>query len=385
MIRRNPMESPATTHRQLDGSAPRESDPEGRTGEGLSRRAKLILVGSSLALLTLAHFTTPAHLTSVHDFLFKATYLPLILAGLWLGLQGAALFSGLTAGLYLVHIFGQLAAAGSPTWPILADVSLFTIMSFTAGALSDRREAALRDAERKAAELKDTTRVLLRAEEELRRAERLRSLGELAAGLAHEIRNPLGGIQGAGEILARESTDAESRAEFREVLRSEISRLDRTVEAFLEFARPTEGVAETLDLRQEVEHVFLLLLGRAKDSGVELVNDIPPEFELRADPDLLRQVLLNLSLNGIQAMEGGGTLRATPLPDRATGLRIEDTGEGIPEEVRDRLFEPFVTLRPGGTGLGLATSARLLDTMGGLVRVHASGPGGTAMEVRFDG
>lgn len=362
-----------------------EPSSEATPSVGLSRRSKLILVGASLAVLTLAHFTTPAHLTSVHDFLFKATYLPLILAGLWLGLQGAALFSGLTAGLYLVHIFGQLAAAGSPTWPILADVSLFTIMSFTAGALSDRREAALRDAERKAAELKDTTRVLLRAEEELRRAERLRSLGELAAGLAHEIRNPLGGIRGAGEILARETTDAESKAEFREVLRSEIARLDRTVEAFLEYARPKEEAAETLDLRQEVEHVFLLLLGRAKDTGVELCNEIPPGLELDADPDLLRQVLLNLALNGLQAMEGGGTLRAVPLPEEAKGLRIEDTGGGIPEGIRERLFEPFVTQRPGGTGLGLATTARLLDTMGGHVRVHASGPGGTSMEIRFDG
>ena len=343
-------------------------------------------IGLALLGLTVAHFVTPAERHAIHEVLFKATYLPVILAGLWFGMRGALAASGLTAGLYLVHIFGQLAGHGSHgLWTVLFDVGMFSAMSMVAGVLSDRRQQARREAEGRADELRETTRVLLRAEEELRRAERLRSLGELAAGLAHEIRNPLGGIKGAGEILARDGCPPETREEFRGVLISEIERLDRIVENVLRFARPQEGECASVELRSELEKVFLLLRARAKRGAIEFGLEVPAGLTVRAAPDLLRQVLLNVCLNALQAMPEGGRLLARASAGPPISLEIEDTGPGMPAEIRHRIFDPFVTGRPEGTGLGLATSYRIMQSLGGRIDVSRTGPEGTVMRIEFDG
>lgn len=351
----------------------------------MGTRWRALGVGAALLALAIAHFVSAPHATAWHDFLFKATYLPLILAGLWFGLKGAVLASGVTCGVYMVHIFGQLAGEGHhELWSILSDVVLFTVMSFTAGFLSDRHDRARREAEARAADLAETTRVLLQAEEHLRRSERLRFLGEIAAGMAHEIRNPLGGIKGAGEILARPDTPPEERAEFTRVLMAEIERLDRVAGNFLRFGRPSGGGRRRLKPADTVREVMLLLRNQPEGRSVDWSLEGDQGLELETEPDLLRQVLLNVCLNAVQAMEGRGRLVVRLERGPPAAVEVADTGPGIPEELQETLFEPFVTTKVQGTGLGLATARRLMAPLGGRLEVVRTGPGGTVMRLVFD-
>jgi len=341
-----------------------------------------VVVG--IAGLTLAHFTTSVHDQGTHAILFKATLVPLVAAGLWFGLRGAALASVLTTGLYLLHIFVQLAPLHHHDLrAMVADVILIAVMSLMVGVLSDRQRHARQSAEAHAEDLRQTTEVLFRAEEDLRRADRLRSLGELAAGMAHEIRNPLGGIRGAADILADDATQPEAREEFRQILRSEVERLDRVVENFLDFARPSTGRRERVDLREAGEGVLLLLSAQAEENGVSTRLEGADPVTVEGDPDLLRQVILNVCLNGLQAMSGGGELTLRVEGGDSPALEVEDTGVGIPEEIRGRIFDPFVTSREGGTGLGLATSYRIMESLGGSIGLVHTGPGGTTVRLEF--
>ena len=368
---------------------PAELRPAERAGAAPARRGargaaalRAAVVAAMLAFLTALHFGSSPHATALHQVLFKATFLPLVLAGLWFGLRGAALASAVTIALYLVHIVSQLRThGGHELGVILADVGLYATMSLTAGVLADRRMHALHAAERHAEELREKTRLLFRAEEDLRRADRLRSLGELAAGVAHELRNPLGGIRGAGEILARESTSPEARAEFREVLVTEIDRLDRVVENFLLFARPPAGRPEPLDLAAEAGSTLLLVSAEAERRGVRCRVEASAPARATADPGLLRQVLLNVALNGLQAMGPGGSLVLRIASGPPAAIEVEDTGGGIDPAILPRVFDPFVTARPGGTGLGLSTSYRIMESMGGSIEVARTGPTGTVVRI----
>jgi len=348
-------------------------------------KAALVTVG--IGVLAAAHFLADAHSEALHAFLFKATFLPLVLTGLWFGLRGAVVACSVSGVLYMAHIQWQLVPCGVHDLPSIAsDMLLVCTTAVLVGIMSDRRELQRFAALARARELARTTEGLLRAEEHLRRSDRLRSVGELAAGMAHEIRNPLGGIRGAGEILAREGTSPEARAEFRVVLLDEIERLDRVVEAFLRFARPIDGKSDDrirrVTLDSVLSSVLLLLRGEAERREVRCRVEGAASTQWTGDPDLLRQVLINLCLNALQAMDGGGDL-ALRVCTAPLSIEVEDQGGGIDPGLREHVFDPFVTGREGGTGLGLATAHRILDAMGGVLRIGRTGPEGTVMVIEL--
>ncbi|MCE9637942.1 MAG: hypothetical protein K8T90_19755 [Planctomycetes bacterium] len=348
-------------------------------------RGRLAIVAGSLAALSAAHFLTPHYAISVHDLLFKITFLPLILAGLWFRPRTALLFSAATTVVYLVHVVLDLGHAGHGSlW--VGDVVLYNVVAAVTSVLSRRRAEALERVQAQAKQLEENARALLHAEETIRRTERLRSLGELASGTAHEIRNPLSGIRGAAEVLANDATPPEVRREFAQLLDGEVARLDRVVRNFLDFARPPQADVAPLDLRAAVDAVFLLVIGEARNRGVTLTSDIPPGLAAQADGDLLRQVLLNVVLNALQSQPRGGRVVVTAARDaKSVAIDVTDAGGGVPEALRKTLFDPYVSGREGGTGLGLAVAARLVETMSGAITLATTGPHGSTFRITLPG
>jgi signal transduction histidine kinase len=208
----------------------------------------------------------------------------------------------------------------------------------------------------------------------LREAERLATAGELAAGMAHEIRNPLSAILNATALLADETRlTAEERAGTLAAMRTEARRLNRILSDFLKFARPQEARVAPGDVRDVLEHV----------SGL-IRDDRPRAARVPFDRDQLIQVVWNLALNGVEAMNGRGRLSLEGArQDGVVALAVTDSGPGIPAERRRRVFEPFYSGKPNGTGLGLTIAERIVAAHGGRIEIDSEPGRGTRVTLLF--
>jgi len=240
-------------------------------------------------------------------------------------------------------------------------------------------------------------REAMRMERQMRNAERLSSLGTLAAAMAHEIRNPLEAMDLNLALLERSiaspASGSEKTTKYVKVLESEISRLAGIVENFLSFARPGDAPRAEMRLAPVLRQIVDLLENQAKSRRVSLELSIDGDPIVAGSEDQLKQAFLNLVINSLEAMPNGGSLRIlVENPDvRASGagdsgnvrLRFCDTGTGIPPEQLPRLFDPFFTTRPRGTGLGLTIVRRLILEHGGHIRVDSSPGEGTTFFVEL--
>jgi two-component system, NtrC family, sensor histidine kinase HydH len=233
-----------------------------------------------------------------------------------------------------------------------------------------------------------------RVYERMKERDRLAALGEMAAGLAHEIRNPLGAIKGAAQLLTDPSgkpVATQDVPEFLSIIVEEVNRLNRVVTQFLDYARPYKGDAAEIDVNEVVRKTMHLV--EAQDElrkvtfAVQLSEDLP---RVRGDAEQLRQVFLNLGLNAVQAMHDGGALTVTTARRGVrrrgeTGTMIEvrfhDTGPGIAREHMKNLFIPFFTTKEKGTGLGLPISQRIVTQHGGTIEVRSEPRKGTTFTV----
>ncbi|MDF1553845.1 MAG: ATP-binding protein [Deferrisomatales bacterium] len=226
-----------------------------------------------------------------------------------------------------------------------------------------------------------------RLEHDLQRADRLAAVGRLAAGLAHEIRNPLASLSGSVEVL-RESAepDPESSALFQIVLR-ETQRLNRLVTNFLHYARPESADRQILSLHELVAETGFFFSQGVEASRFRLVNEVPPDLCLSADRGQLEQLLFNLFRNSVEAAPQGVTVTvaAREQPDGWTEVWVRDDGPGMSEETQRRAFEPFFSGRDGGTGLGLATVHRVVENLEGTISLRASPGEGAEFRVRIPG
>jgi signal transduction histidine kinase len=212
-------------------------------------------------------------------------------------------------------------------------------------------------------------------ESEMARRERLAGLGDMAASVAHEVRNPLNAVSVGLQRLRAEFEPAEA-AEYRrllDVVQAEVRRLDGIVEEFLALARPLTLDRRPVPLGELVEETLVLLEPQAQRAGVTVARRLAPGLPaVEADRDRLAQVLTNLLLNALQAMPGGGTLTLGARADRRTlTLEVADTGPGIPPEVLPRIFEPYVTTKARGLGLGLPIARRIVEAHGGRIEAES--------------
>jgi signal transduction histidine kinase len=220
--------------------------------------------------------------------------------------------------------------------------------------------------------------------ERMVRADRFAAVGEMATGLAHEIKNPLAGLSGALELLAEDVAGDPSQAELVSDMRHQVTRLTHTMESLLSFARPAKARLRSTDVNGTLEKVLFLIRQQCRGTSTEVAASLhAPLPPVLADPSQLEQVFLNVCLNACQAMylEGGTlTVRSLAGEGRVT-VEIEDTGPGIPDKLRPNIFKPFFTTKRQGSGLGLAISARIVAEHGGHIGYRCPPGGGTVFAI----
>jgi signal transduction histidine kinase len=342
------------------------------------RRLALAGVVSLTLAVSVAHYLTPPTHPLLHNIFQRLYYLPLLLACASFGVRGGLLTAGVIAVLYVPHIL--LHWGHQPVYQAnqLLELALLGLVGLVGGILSDRERSLRREAEEVAAERDRALEDLRETVETLRKADRLSTLGTLAAGMAHEIRNPLGAMGGALEILESDYPADHPHSEFVGILRQEIDRLGRVAGKYLDFARPQAPDSRPVDVNDLVRSAAELLERSAVRAGVRfssrLQKDLRPAM---ADPVQLRQALVNLLLNGIQSMKTGGILEVTSRGrDGHIEIEVRDHGEGLPDVPLDRLFEPFYSTRAGGTGLGLAVTRQIAVSHGGRLTAEPAEGGG---------
>ena len=222
-------------------------------------------------------------------------------------------------------------------------------------------------------------------EARMRAADRLASLGRMAANIAHEIRNPLASLSGAVEVLASGVAD-ETRERLGQIVLKETGRLNDIIREFLEYARPAPLSRTQINVVEAVDEVLVLLEHRATPGTLKTVREFPPSLVWRVDRQQFRQAVWNLCLNAVQAMPDGGELcvRLAVVRDRLV-LRVSDTGEGIAATNLGQIFEPFFSTKSDGTGLGLALVHRIVQDHDGEIDVQSRPGAGSTFTVTVPG
>ncbi|MHB8928450.1 MAG: sensor histidine kinase [Bacillota bacterium] len=378
-----------------------------KNGTGPGRVRDALLIGAALAVITYLHYTTPPERIEYHA-LYRAAYnLPVIYAGLRFGLTGGVAVPIVASLLYAPWVILFIGRPEQGVLPAIADILLLNGAGWVTGMLQEvesrrRREYLLyaekqrevrEELERRAVRISEMNRELERRlnekkelEEQLRRADKLAALGQLVAGVAHEIKNPIGVVKTTVQVMEREFTGNEHVAEFTRVIKDECDRMNQRLSQFLGFARPAEPALADVDPREALETTLEMLGKYLPERRVTVEKELEAGLPaVRADDSQLRQVLLNLIINAVEAMPNGGELTFGVNLNRDdpgyVTFVVGDTGAGIPEPDLARIFDPFYTTKPTGTGLGLAVAHRIVDAHGGFIEVE-SGPGqGTTFRV----
>ncbi len=238
--------------------------------------------------------------------------------------------------------------------------------------------------ERIVARVREVLQELDRQQQEILRAEQLAAVGQLAASIAHEVRNPLTGIKMIIEVARRGQSTQAPTAEDLEVIHSEVERIERKVQGLLDFARPKVARRQPVDLRDSIEQGLRLIDTRLRQQGIRADVHVPDRpVEVEADPDHLASVLVNLFLNALDAMPRGGALMVDlkAPPGGSISLSVADTGPGVAPSIKGRLFTPFASTKPTGTGLGLSTSRRVVEEHGGRLLASNLPQGGACFTI----
>ncbi len=345
--------------------------------------------------ITCAHYLTVAEKIYFHEIYQKLYYIPIIIASFWYGLKGGVATSITCTILYLPYLIFQ---QGGNVWNInlgkSLEILLYNCIGIVTGFLSERQKReSMRY--RKTAErldesirnLKRQTQELLEAEEQIKAADRLATLGVLSAGLAHEVRNPLGSIRGAAEIILDRFKPGDKAYEVTRIIMKEVERLNNVVEGFLQSARPKPPSFIDCDINEIVKFVIALAQYEISRFNVRLDTQLEDRLpRVVADPEQMKQVFLNLVLNAVQSMPEGGDLKISVKEGEVTNLKFieikfKDTGHGISKEDMAQLFNPFFTKKKEGSGLGLAIVHRILKNHNGNIEVESEVGKGSAFTV----
>ena len=364
---------------------------EGRLVAGIPRRGRsyAVLLKILLASLLLSH-TAEVGINSPYYPIF---YLPVVTAAVYFGPAGTLLWTLLASAAYCSYLYPALQVYFL-TASALAELVIRNLFFFLAAIIVNRFATENRRQTQRyqmlAEQLSDTNQRLEQAQAEARRSERLAALGQLSAGLAHEIRNPLGIIKGSAEILSQQLHSAQPvTAELAGYISSEVNRISALVTRFLDFARPLQLSLQPRPLPEVVDRALNDVGAHWQGPEVKVERQYQKNLPAApVDEDLCERVFINLAQNAYEAMgETGGTLRVSIAGAARRGqpgieVRMEDSGPGVPVALREQVFNPFMTTKKDGVGLGLAIVSKIVDAHGGSIAL-AEGSSGACFLLFF--
>ncbi|MEW5982557.1 MAG: ATP-binding protein [Acidobacteriota bacterium] len=338
---------------------------------------------SGLLAVSILHYTTNPAEAWLHNIYQRLYYAPIVLGAYWFGVRGGLLTALAAALAYWPHIHYTWGANAPYAASQYAELVIFQAAGLLVGFLADAQRRLTWQYQAAAASLEVANRDLRESQAHLMRADRLSALGEVAAGLAHEVRNPLASVEGALEIVASRVAADTPEAEFTSIARRELRRLETLLSEFLSYARPRGPELRRASLHDVIEHVVLLIKPEAERASVAVVREEAVRLpDVHMDPEQIRQVLFNIVLNGIQASPERTTLTIrTGLAAQWAVVEVQDSGPGIPAGQRERLFDPFFTTKSHGTGLGLAVSQRIVTAHGGRIDIDDGQPPGAVVRL----
>lgn len=339
----------------------------------------VIAIKISLATILLGH---TGDVTPISSSYWPIFWLPIMTAAAYFRPLGTLVWSAIACGAYASYLIPAMQEF-EITRENIGELLLRMMFLFLVGMVVNRFSVEYREQvqryQKVSETLQEANRSLRQAQADARRAERLAALGQLSAGLAHEIRNPLGVIKGSAELLQQKLSGADSLPkELAGFIYTEVNRLSALVGRFLDFARPSHLELHPESLTEVMENSLKAISQQGADQRVRVTRefsaDLPP---VMLDRELCEQAFTNLLLNACEAMgEQGGDLRVgirRAAGEDGTGesvvVEIEDTGPGVPAEIREQIFNPFVTTKESGVGLGLAIVSKIVDSHGGSVKL----------------
>ena len=332
-----------------------------------SEHWKATCIAGLILLLAITTWFTPPHAIELHNILHHLNFLPFMIAGMIFGWRGA-----LWAVMFALLVQAPSIVRHWTWWPMdaqdqLVELSIFGAAGIIAGFLSDRERVQRKRVEATKVELEHVYTELRQKIDQMKKAERLSAVGQLAASLAHEIRNPLASISGAAGILKRGHASAENTDECLGILEKESQRLNKLLTNFLDFARPRLPRYQQVEPAILIESVASIARHSAILHDVELVVDHGASLQsIECDAEQLKQVLLNLIINAVQATVGRGTVRIRSIDwQERLCIEISDEGSGVTADQHEKMFDPFFTTKESGTGLGLAIAANIIEQHGG--------------------
>jgi two-component system, NtrC family, sensor histidine kinase HydH len=363
---------------------------EGQVVERMPGRGRIysVVIKTLLATLLLDHTAE----VGINSSYYEIYYLPIITAAIYFDLAGALLgsaFSSLAYCSFLIPALQEYELTPESGALLAIRIVFFFLVAVLVNRFVVESRQQVERYKVLSETLEETNRQLQRAEQEARRSERLAALGQLSAGLAHEIRNPLGVIKGSAEMLTKKLHDAKPlERELASYISSEVNRLNSLVARFLDFARPQHLELRPQRIAEIVDHALESVENQLPNARVRVERDYAAGIpDIPADRQLSEQIFVNLILNAFQAMQDqGGVLQLSIVPETShgqpgVGVSVKDTGPGVPTELREQIFNPFFTSKKEGVGLGLSIVAKIVDDHRGSIRLEPSPEGGARFHV----
>lgn len=350
------------------------------------QKLQVFIIIVLVSIISLLHYNTPTKIWQFHLLYMQAYFVPIILAAFQFGVTGGLGTALLVSAIYFPHIMLQWGGLVENNLMRFLQILLFNVVGYLTGLKSqgernekEKYQKAANDLQGSMEKLKRQSDKISAMEEEVRAADRLAIIGELTASLAHEVRNPLGSIRGAVEIIRSKVPENIKKLEFFDILIQDTERLSQVVENYLGFSKKQSGQFSVYSLNDTIYNIVLMIGAQARKNKVNIKTEFNNKaYNLKGDPNHLWQIMINVLLNAIQAMPDGGeiVIKTKTLNETESSrlfdkeniksntficLSVTDSGPGMSKDEIQEIFKAFYTTKNKGSGLGLAIVKRIAE------------------------